>query len=247
MRIPSRWRVNQRFPREHLFYFPTDGRLAGQLADGAEFTTQPGELLWVPADTPFQFWLPEGEKLSLCRFRLSVNRELSAPDVVRFPGAGACRLWMEQLATEAEAALPHQTERVRGLLLCLFTELVRLGTLAETATGGLTTTQVDSLRTLVAERGASGGWLAPADLARHLRLSPDYFTRLFTRTLGIPPRRWLLEQRIRLAALRLEESQLNVTEVAAEFGYENVFLFSRQFRQVMARSPLEYRRRRRPR
>lgn len=251
MRIPANWSAKHCFP-EHLFYFPLEGGLAGFLEGGEEFRSTPGELIWVPADTAFHFWLPPEDKLYLCRFRLSANRPIAqgAPAPIRFPGAGNCRPWMERLAIEAEAATPivapYQPERVRGLLLCLFTELARREPFHRAAApAGLTATQQTAVREYLTERAAQvakSGWPTPADLARHLRLSPDYFTRLFTRGFGQPPRRWLLEQRIRLAALRLAESPLNVSEVAAEFGYDNVFLFSRQFRQVLGRSPSEHRR-----
>ena len=239
------------FPGEHLFYFPLEGRLAG-FEDGVEFCSGPGELIWVPAGVPFHFWLPPGEKLYLCRFRLSTSRPITGSPAlpIRFPVAGNCRLWMERLALEAETTKPQaascHAERIRGLLLCLFTELARIERSAgpEPVNSRLTGGQQNTIRDFLAERAAhlpEVPWPGSAELARHLRLSPDYFTRLFTRTYGQPPRRWLLEQRVRLAALRLAESRLNVSEVAAEFGYENVFLFSRQFRQVMGQSPSQYR------
>lgn len=84
--------------------------------------------------------------------------------------------------------------------------------------------------------------LPPAALPHGLRLTPDYFARIFRRTYGVSPRTWIVRERIKLAALRLTESQLSIGEVANEFGYGDIFFFSRQFKQVMGRSPRSYRR-----
>lgn len=46
---------------------------------------------------------------------------------------------------------------------------------------------------------------------------------------------------MRLGALRLLESTLNVSQIALELGYRDVFLFSRQFKSVMGENPSAYR------
>ncbi len=57
----------------------------------------------------------------------------------------------------------------------------------------------------------------------------------------------LLVEQKKLACLqnhvRLLESQLNISEVAQEFGHRDIVFFSRQFKQVLGRSPRTYRRR----
>jgi AraC-like DNA-binding protein len=88
----------------------------------------------------------------------------------------------------------------------------------------------------------------PTDLAAVLRLSPDYFSRIFRRTFGVSPRKWLVRERVGQAAVRLLDApELTISEVAYEFGYEDIFLFSRQFKAVTGRSPSSYRRTREPR
>ena len=80
-------------------------------------------------------------------------------------------------------------------------------------------------------------------MARKLQLSRDYMNRLCRATFGISAERWLICQRIRSAAQRLAESTLNVSQIAEEYGYTSLYFFSRQFRQVMGCSPVEWRRR----
>lgn len=82
-----------------------------------------------------------------------------------------------------------------------------------------------------------------SEMAREIQLSRDYMNRLCRATFGISAERWLIRQRIRSAAQRLAESTLNVSQIAEEYGYTSLYFFSRQFRQVMGCSPVEWRRR----
>jgi AraC-like DNA-binding protein len=69
---------------------------------------------------------------------------------------------------------------------------------------------------------------------------------VFRRSFGVSPRRWLMQERIRLAARRLCDSTMSVSAIAQDFGYADVYPFSRQFKDVMGQSPLAYRRHAQP-
>lgn len=81
----------------------------------------------------------------------------------------------------------------------------------------------------------------PAEMARKLGLSHDYFSRIFRRTYGVSPRVWLVRQRLAHAAALLRESRERISEIAERLGYAELYLFSRQFRQVYGVSPRAWR------
>jgi AraC family transcriptional regulator len=83
---------------------------------------------------------------------------------------------------------------------------------------------------------------SPSELAEVVGLSPDYFSRIFRRTYGTPPRDWLIRERIREASRMLTSTTLATYQVADHLGYANVSQFSRQFSQAMGMSPGRYRR-----
>lgn len=62
-------------------------------------------------------------------------------------------------------------------------------------------------------------------------LSPDYFSRLFKSTTGTSYREYVLQTRLERARYFLEETDLPVGQIARLLGYDDIFLFSRQFKQ----------------
>jgi len=80
-----------------------------------------------------------------------------------------------------------------------------------------------------------------SDLAAAVGLSRAHYSRCFKRITGLPPNRFLVEQRMRRACNLLTERNWTLEAIAAELGYSDVYFFSRQFKQVVGRSPGSYR------
>jgi len=243
LRIPVGWGIEGVRLPNHLFYFVAEGEFCARWDDQSHRIAA-GDLLWVGRDAPISFHLDEGENLVVWRFRLDASGTdgvaLAAPRPFwHVSPARGCEVWIENLLEEATTHAIRSDERLRGLLLCLFTELER-SAIAAPSRGLLTSTQQQTLRSYLAH--CAREWPSPADLARQVELSPDYFTRCFRRTYGLAPRRFLLEERMRQATVRLLESSGSVSQIARELGYEDIFTFSRQFKAVQGVSPSQYRR-----
>jgi AraC family transcriptional regulator len=85
-----------------------------------------------------------------------------------------------------------------------------------------------------------------SDLARGSGLSPGHLAELFTRDVGVPPHRYLLERRLERAAELLVDSDLPITAIALEVGFGSGPHLSRAFRASTGCSPREYRQHHRP-
>lgn len=79
------------------------------------------------------------------------------------------------------------------------------------------------------------------DLARQVNLNEQYFCRFFKKALGRTPMEYVNEYRIKQTRRLLEETDLPVTDVCLECGYNNLGNFLREFRKYTGTTPLQYR------
>lgn len=241
--VAPRWRIRRRRILDHLFYLVVGGACEGSVGD-RPVRLEPGDFLWVAPGVPHEFWSPPGlppMTFYYLEFRvLEGDKHVRlAEDMILSEGAWELRGHLEQAVDEQQTALPHRPRRMRGFLTLLCVGVFRLGSGRRQEGPTLNGAQRRRLSRFARERVARRP--TPADLASEVRLSPDYFARVFRRTYGVAPRTWLLRERLRAAALRLVESDSSVTEIARGLGYGDVYLFSRQFKRVHGCSPRAYR------
>jgi AraC-like DNA-binding protein len=79
-------------------------------------------------------------------------------------------------------------------------------------------------------------------LARFVYLSPHCFCRAFKQSFGMPPHRYLMQQRIGRAKAMLARSEYSISEIGLSLGFSQMSSFSTAFRHVTGLSPTEYRR-----
>lgn len=79
-------------------------------------------------------------------------------------------------------------------------------------------------------------------MARRAGMTPRHFTRLFKAALGVTPKRFLTEIRMRAARELLETTDLPITHIALEVGFQQPSHFIRTFHQAVGMSPSAYRR-----
>ncbi len=89
--------------------------------------------------------------------------------------------------------------------------------------------------------------LSLKELASHTGLSIAHYSKLFTQKTGFSPIDHFIQLKIQYACQLLDISQMYVKEVAHRVGYEDPYYFSRIFKKVMQMSPVEYRKRDKPR
>jgi AraC-like DNA-binding protein len=157
------------------------------------------------------------------------------------PGAASLEMPFRALVREVAVALPFRAEGLRAALDGLAVEATRL---VAGAAGGTALAPahpaVERARALLDEHYAQPWTLAA--LARAAHVSPTYLADLFTRDLGVPPHRYLLDRRIERARELLAHTDLSVTRTAYELGFSSPQHLARAFRAREGRSPREHRR-----
>jgi transcriptional regulator GlxA family with amidase domain len=74
-------------------------------------------------------------------------------------------------------------------------------------------------------------------LAHVSGVSQAHFARSFKQAFGVPPHRYLLTRRIERATALLRDTQLPVTEIAFQTGWQSLGTFGRIFRDITGESP----------
>ena len=74
-------------------------------------------------------------------------------------------------------------------------------------------------------------------LARVSGVSEAHFARSFKQAFGLPPHRYLLTRRVERAKALLRETDLSITEIAFQTGWESLGTFGRTFRDITGESP----------
>ena len=78
-----------------------------------------------------------------------------------------------------------------------------------------------------------------AEIAKRLHISTEHFSRIFKSEMGISPKKYLNDLRMKKAAKRLMQKEFNVSDTARLVGYPDVFAFSRAFKAYYGFSPSE--------
>jgi transcriptional regulator GlxA family with amidase domain len=81
-----------------------------------------------------------------------------------------------------------------------------------------------------------------AELAELVNLSKGHFSRAFRASMGLSPRQWIIQERVKLAIRKLARSDETLAEVAQSCGFAEQSHFTRTFTQVTGMSPGAWRR-----
>ncbi len=174
--------------------------------------------------------------------RAKLDREI-ARSGFHFPGSPSLSKLHSEILAEAGSSLPLKAERVslliRDLLLCFLREAFPgfLDSPSErhdeaAAALGLMCSNIEE--NIARDIGLS-------EIAASCGLSPRHANRIFARSLGVSIGRYVLERRMELARRRLEETTLQVKEIALGLGYDDISYFNRVFKRQFKATPLQCR------
>lgn len=83
--------------------------------------------------------------------------------------------------------------------------------------------------------------LAIRELASVAAMNPNYYTTLFSRQFGHPPIEYFNRLKVQRACELLKSTDLLVSEIGEQLGFNDPYYFSRVFRKIMGSSPKKYR------
>ncbi len=268
--VRSPWAIEDRRLLDYLLVFITDGHGEFVVA-GETYEVSPGDLFWIPPDTPhrmqgdsqtmalryihfdlvydpmrshWDFTIPGG-MLDLGELRPLMHPPLDNVALnalcgrVRGHTSERVGRLMQDLCAEASRAQPLAGLRMSGLLMEIVAEVLR-GRMAQKDGW---TTHASALEHVAADiTWHCGEPVSIAALARKHGFSPSHLRDLFASRYGCSPRSYLRQARIRKARGLMMGTNLTLSEIAGQVGFETVHSFSRSFKAVEGCSPSSYRR-----
>jgi len=160
-----------------------------------------------------------------------------------FPGSPALSSLLSTILEESAASLPLKAERlsllVRDLLLCFLREAFPSSLDEPAGSGDPAAAALGLIRSFIEENVARD--ISLSEVASACGLSPRHANRVFSDAYGVSIGRHALERRMALARRRVEESSLQIKDVAIGLGYEDVSYFNRVFKRQFGMTPLECR------
>ncbi|MGN1098611.1 MAG: AraC family transcriptional regulator [Clostridia bacterium] len=85
------------------------------------------------------------------------------------------------------------------------------------------------------------GSVTVREISDYVGINRSYLCRLFKEKLGVSPKQYITEFKMKTAAKLLEESNLTVGQVARSAGFEDQLYFSTTFKSFFGHSPTQHR------
>lgn len=78
------------------------------------------------------------------------------------------------------------------------------------------------------------------EMAKLSGYSVSHFSSLYVQRFGLSPKADLIQSRIQLARQLLYYSELSITEISKQCGFQSIYYFSKCFKETVGMSPSEY-------
>lgn len=232
---------------DHNFIYVTCGRLVWEIAEQPH-ELAPGEFVVVPPLVSHRGW----SKTSRLTFvSVHVTAQLGGQDlfdVLRVPvrqktplGShldgyfrGVVREFSRVTPADTHATLPSWA---RLITLEMFRENAQRGTLQCPAVDPVVQMMLQEMEQLLSRR------VSLNDLARRAGYSPQHLNRVFRRSVGVTPMKYLVQRKLERAAELLQRDARSVRAISRSLGIDDAAYFSRIFRSRYGVGPAEYRQR----
>jgi AraC-like DNA-binding protein len=231
-----------------LIESPSGGNWELSLEGRAEpVVVQPGQVAVVPKEVTHRLRVPGKRSITttylLAHFHWLSSLDLIAPAGIPniLPAAAGVRLVplirkMVKLEASAGRSIAS-VARIQELGFQILQELMRYAERPDLQVPTALTRLGPALERMNEKLAA----VSCADLARQVHLSPTRFHAVFKQAVGVAPKVYLRNQRLRRACELLVQSDLPVYAVAEQCGFESSFYFCRVFRRYVGQTPMGFR------
>jgi len=149
------------------------------------------------------------------------------------------RATSEEMALQRDGGWPC---RSRSFLLELLFLIERVFSVPQEADGSVLTAASDDVADVIMYLHAHYSQKVTIDdLTRTFHVNRTTLTERFREATGVPIITYLIQLRVRMAAMLLRDTQLSIVEILHRVGFNDPTHFGRTFRKYVGYSPSEYR------
>ena len=233
-----------------FYYIHTGG---GELfVDGKKYNARNGKVFYIPMGSTYKFVLSEGAYLYAIYFDftneyshlkepiLGTERpEYTLPE--KFTKVIWSRTWrlfesIKRCMDEFSSLAPYYREYTSGILKTSLAELIREYELDKSDEF-----HIASKALLFARHNAKNPNLSNEDISKHVGYHPYYISNLVKKATGCTLRQYLTNIRLKKAKNLLCSTNLDITTIATDCGFNSTAYFTRTFKTNIGITPGEYR------
>ena len=220
------------FVLSHIF--AGQGRL--WLPDYGEFMLEPGSTVLIPPGLRnlYGSLSDTGYREDIIMFDGGPIRRMMALGLL-VPGIG--RLGPVRRLQEFNRLMSNPTAEARWRLGLMLQSL--LLEIHSNSRNRKTTSRMELLQEAI--RNDHRHWWTLEEMAAFCHQSEAQFRRSFVNAVGMNPKHFLEEVKLREAARKLVETSLPIETIANDLGYRDRFHFSRRFKMLFGQAPAQYR------
>jgi AraC-like DNA-binding protein len=240
--LDNTWDLGSRSLDDHLIYYICSGT-GNAVVDGHSFNFRPDMFIWLTPGMEHHFWKERSDRghmvLYHFRFQISDNSECDIdPGYIIRSSMHDSRKLVELYYDENQFVNSDSSQRMKSLLYLMLSNCF-----SNARTDKSNNPFNQAMRQKIFEFTRENLKTRPnvKDMAVRVGLCHDYFSRIFKKSFGVSPSSWLVQERIGAVAEELEYSTRSISEIAYDYGYEDIFFFSKQFKQIKGCSPRKWR------
>jgi AraC-like DNA-binding protein len=222
---------------ENRFAYGVSFCISGKITythNGKKYVSDPSHAIFHPKGQSYTFRCDESGEFLVINFQCTEDfnsTEFYSANI------SSLALYVNDYNTlERLQLLKKSDSRIKSLAV-LYSILSRLA--AESQNQNINTYLATALITI--ENNLQDPMLDVTRLAEISGISEVYLRKLFSKTLGVSPKQYLIDLRMSKAKQLLKNTQLPITQISEKCGYQNIYHFSRTFKATTGYSPTEYR------
>lgn len=242
-------RVNQHWHKYYQLVYIRRGT-GSVIIDGASYPVSEGDTVLIRVDEPHSF-LCTKEKLETYEMKFNILSE--EQDILRNGPRYFCRdtdgsikRALKQIEQESDSMDPHSTGII-ALELCKLLLLMdrEISGPREEAPAPSTPIPAEDdallkkVDTYIMQNLRRNFTIR--DLSNHLYMEYSYLSRLFSAKYGVRLKQYITQKRLLSAKEMITGSNLTMTEIAEQCGFETLYRLERIFKKEEGISPTEYR------